>query len=260
MTAPKPYLRLILILSGIFFLLHVVFLGVAPLWGSSEAREAQVVWTIFSFDEWILPLRNGIIPSKPPLFHWLGTLLSYGLGDVTLFSVRLVSLLAATGTLFVTLYTTAILWVRERQAPPTLPILVAWFCMITTYIFLVSAGDAKVDMLFTFWVTCAVAWYLRATRYELIEGASEDLGKAYAGMWLFCALAALTKALLALCCRCSSVLPPAGISVLSVRHLKNLLCLASPPSLQCSLLPPGIGLHTCKEVNHSSTNTSFLRM
>lgn len=38
-----------------------------------EAREGLVVTAMLDQDELVLPLRNGtVIPSKPPLFHWIG--------------------------------------------------------------------------------------------------------------------------------------------------------------------------------------------
>src|ERR1044071_6720919 len=43
----------------------------APIWQHGEAREGLVVWGIVHNNEWILPFRNGELPSKPPLFHWL---------------------------------------------------------------------------------------------------------------------------------------------------------------------------------------------
>src|SRR5947208_15036062 len=37
-----------------------------------EAREGLVVREMLSTGDWILPLWNGsIVPSKPPIFHWL---------------------------------------------------------------------------------------------------------------------------------------------------------------------------------------------
>ncbi len=54
-------------------------LGNIPFYTKGEPREAVVVWEIYINGEWVLPLRNGTeIPSKPPLFHWLGAFVSYG--------------------------------------------------------------------------------------------------------------------------------------------------------------------------------------
>ena len=71
-----------LILS-ICFLLFFYRLGAAPFFDKQEAREALVVWEINRTGNWILPLRNGDeIPAKPPLFHWLGALVSKSINRV----------------------------------------------------------------------------------------------------------------------------------------------------------------------------------
>jgi 4-amino-4-deoxy-L-arabinose transferase-like glycosyltransferase len=36
-----------------------------------EAREGLVVQDLVARGHWVLPLRNGELPSKPPLFHWI---------------------------------------------------------------------------------------------------------------------------------------------------------------------------------------------
>lgn len=92
-------LRYLAIALAVYSALQLTFLGLAPISGSSEAREAQVIDTIIRDHEWILPLRNGIIPSKPPLFHWLGALASGAAGEVSEFTARLPSHLAALGIL-----------------------------------------------------------------------------------------------------------------------------------------------------------------
>jgi 4-amino-4-deoxy-L-arabinose transferase-like glycosyltransferase len=65
-----------------------------PIWHHGEAREALVVQGIIHNHQWILPLRNGELPSKPPLFHWLAALpaLLFGTND---FTVRLPSVIGA---------------------------------------------------------------------------------------------------------------------------------------------------------------------
>jgi len=95
-------------------LLYVRGLGEASFYSRGEPREATVVWEIYTSGEWILPLRNGhIIPSKPPLFHWLGALFSLAGGSVSELTVRLPSaLLATTGVLLTYAVGTAV-WGAE---------------------------------------------------------------------------------------------------------------------------------------------------
>src|SRR2546427_10086500 len=44
----------------------------SDLYQGGEAREGLVVREMLRTGDWILPLWNGsVMPSKPPLFHWL---------------------------------------------------------------------------------------------------------------------------------------------------------------------------------------------
>src|SRR5216684_9297 len=77
-------------------LLYLWGLGDLPFHTKGEPREATVVWEIYHSGEWVLPLRNGsIIPSKPPLFHWLGACFSLIRGELNEFTIRLPSALLA---------------------------------------------------------------------------------------------------------------------------------------------------------------------
>jgi 4-amino-4-deoxy-L-arabinose transferase-like glycosyltransferase len=85
--------------DGLFFV--VIFFGLfvrlalaPPIWHHGEAREALVVQGIVRNREWILPLRNGEIPSKPPFFHWLAALPAFVFGPSDLI-VRLPSTIGA---------------------------------------------------------------------------------------------------------------------------------------------------------------------
>ena len=69
-------------------LLRVLF--APPIWNRGEAREGLVVLGIVHNQQWILPLRNGELPSKPPLFHWVAASASLILGESD-FSTRLPS-------------------------------------------------------------------------------------------------------------------------------------------------------------------------
>ena len=77
-------------------ILYMWQLGELPFYTKGQPREATVVWEIYTHGEWILPLRNGhLIPSKPPLFHWLGALCSFALGELSEFTIRLPSAILA---------------------------------------------------------------------------------------------------------------------------------------------------------------------
>lgn len=148
-----------------------------PIHERGEAREALVVRDIVQHGEWVLPHRQGVIASKPPLFHWLAAATSHavGLSDA---SVRVPSALAA--------------WV---MAAATLALgrmmggaLVGWLAvgvLLGTVGFWRSALEARVDMVFAAAVTVSLAafwaWHERGTR----------AGRALC--WLAAGVAALTK-------------------------------------------------------------------
>jgi len=91
-------LLVLLLVSMVLFFLD---LGSLPFYTKGEPREALQVWREVHAGEWILPLRNGTeIPSKPPLFHWLGGLTSLLSGQVNEFTVRFPSAALATLVVF----------------------------------------------------------------------------------------------------------------------------------------------------------------
>src|SRR5437667_321528 len=94
--------------------LYLWGLGDLPFYTKGEPREGTIVWEIYTSGEWILPLRNGqIIPSKPPLFHWLGTLVSLSWGEVNELTIRLPSALLAVLGVLLTYGTGTALWGAE---------------------------------------------------------------------------------------------------------------------------------------------------
>ena len=65
-----------------------------PIWNRGEAREGLVVQGIVHNQQWILPFRNGELPSKPPLFHWIAASGASVLGESD-FTLRLPSAIGA---------------------------------------------------------------------------------------------------------------------------------------------------------------------
>ncbi len=116
-----------------------------------EAREGLVVQDIVGKGHWILPRRNGDLPSKPPLFHWAGALATrtFGASDA---SLRLPSALAA---IVVVLATQALgVWIGGRT--------VGWLAsgiLIGMVPFLNAAVEARVDMVFAAALTLALAGF-----------------------------------------------------------------------------------------------------
>ena len=78
-------------------------LGSSDFVGDDEALDAGVVWTIHTQGEWLYPEFNGeYLPPKPPLLYWLGATIAGITGRADEWAVRLPSVLAAAGTVFVT--------------------------------------------------------------------------------------------------------------------------------------------------------------
>lgn len=149
----------VLLLTGVFLFSSLLLIGIAPIGGSSEAREAQVISVIQRTGEWILPLRNGIVPSKPPLYHWFGAALATLRGNTTPSVARAVSVLFSALTMILTAmlcYRLASFRsdhdLRIKENTPILTIIILW----TSYLFVEITLAARVDMVFTFFSTAAV--------------------------------------------------------------------------------------------------------
>jgi len=113
-----------------------------------------VVWEIVSNGEWILPLRDGTeIPSKPPLFHWLGALVSTALGRVDEFTVRFPSALLGLCGVLLTYVTGKRFWGMEAGRTAAL-------VLATNFEWWRTAVAARVDMTLTFFLVAAFLWFL----------------------------------------------------------------------------------------------------
>jgi 4-amino-4-deoxy-L-arabinose transferase-like glycosyltransferase len=129
-----------------------------PLWSPpiarhGEAREGLVVQDVVRHDRWVLPLRNGELPSKPPLFHWIGAGVAsiIGLSDA---AVRAPSALAAIAMTV----TTYALGVTAGGR------VVGWLAagiLVGTHDFADLASVARVDMVFAACVVLGLVAFLR---------------------------------------------------------------------------------------------------
>ncbi len=129
-----------------------------PIGAHGEAREGLVVQDIVAHGRWALPLRNGELPSKPPLYHWIAAGAAEARGEVSDVMVRLPSALAAAVVVMATFL----------FAVDTGGRLSAWLAIGALFgmlRFWVSATEARVDMLFTACVAVALVafyrWYRR---------------------------------------------------------------------------------------------------
>ncbi len=161
-------------------LIFIWGLGDIPFYTKGQPREATVIWEIYHNGDWILPLRNGhIIPSKPPLFHWLGTLAALALGQLSEFSIRLPSALLALIGVLLTYRVGAVLWGVEAG-------LIAGLTLATSFEWVRAATTARVDMVLTFFMVAAFFSFWSMYREQRV-GWGEALG-------FFCLLGLATLA------------------------------------------------------------------
>lgn len=86
---------LFFILTGICVLVLLPFLGMTFFHTKGEPREAVVALSMLQYDNWILPINNGVdIPFKPPFFHWCIAIFSTLTGHVSEYTSRLPSAIA----------------------------------------------------------------------------------------------------------------------------------------------------------------------
>lgn len=151
-SAKIVHVVLLIAVCGVLFFSH---LGTFPFFNRGEPREALVVLDIVHNGNWLFPLRMGFgIPSKPPLFHWVGAVTSIVRGQVTEVTVRFPSaLFAALGVLL-------IYGLGQKIYNPNIGFL-AGLILATSVGYQQIAIAARVDMTLTFFVSLSlVLFYL----------------------------------------------------------------------------------------------------
>lgn len=145
------HVRDAVLLGCLLGLLFALPLRGSPITHHGEAREGLVVQDVVAHRHWILPRRNGELPSKPPLFHWTAaaTTKLFGASDATL---RLPSAIAA----FVTLVAVLAL---GRTIDGAVTGWLACGMLLGSAPFVTAATEARVDMVFTAAITLALAGF-----------------------------------------------------------------------------------------------------
>ena len=167
----------ITLLLALCFLQFFWRLGDAPFYSRGESREGLVVWEMFKTGNWILPMINGeYIPFKPPLFHWVGALISKLTGDVNELTVRFPSALFATLGALLTYIAGARLW-DERTGR------LAAFVLATNSQWWRAGTQAQVDMTLAFFITATLLLFY----YMYQEGKHSRLYSIALAFLLACA-------------------------------------------------------------------------
>lgn len=149
-SPPLRSLALAVAVAVVAFAVYFVPIYDTPFYTKGEAREAVLVQAMVQTGNYVLPFRNGTeIPSKPPLFHWLGALASMPVGSVTEAATRLPSVLAAAIALGMTA------WLGRRWFGSAAGI-VAAVILGSSVTFFVSATTARVDMVLAAAITIAL--------------------------------------------------------------------------------------------------------
>jgi hypothetical protein len=155
-TAESLHLLILGCVCGIVFFAN---LGRIPFYDKGEPREALVVRDIVSNGNWIFPLKlEQQIPSKPPLFHWVGALTSLIWQGMTETTVRFPSALFASLGVFLVYY-------LGKRLYDSLTGLFAGLILATFVVYQTAGVEARVDMTLTFWLTLTLALF-----YGLYQG------------------------------------------------------------------------------------------
>ena len=164
---PPPPARLLIV--ALYALVVVLAWGGTELWGlgkapfhtKGEPREGLVVWEMTHGGGWVLPRRNGVeLPSKPPLFHWLGAVTSLVHGNTDEWSIRFPSAALSLGALLCVFAAGTALWTPRAG-------LVSALTLMTTFEWARAATGARVDMTLTFGLQLALfslLFFLRPRR------------------------------------------------------------------------------------------------
>ena len=147
-SAQRFHFLALLVLCGLLFFPS---LAKIPFFNKGEPREALVVLEIYQHGDWLFPLKRGEeIPSKPPLFHWFGTLASIAWGDVTEATVRLPSaVLASLGVLLI--------YILGRYIVEPKTAFLAGVILATSVGYQSEAINARVDMTLSFFMTLTLS-------------------------------------------------------------------------------------------------------
>ena len=149
-----------LIFAIFITLFFLPWLGLKQLHSRGEAREALVAQSMLISGNYILPKSySDLVPSKPPMLHWLINIAAKVTGDLNEFSVRLpVALASIIFAFYFALYLQSIGY-KNYFIPPLL--------LITSIQWFRHSNTARVDMLLTVGTVIAI---LELYKWRMLNG------------------------------------------------------------------------------------------
>jgi 4-amino-4-deoxy-L-arabinose transferase-like glycosyltransferase len=140
-TWPAPRRLGLLVL---LFATAIATAGIAtiPFYTRGEPREALVMRAMVEGGGWVLPLRNGELPRKPPFFHWIGAAAGWLLGGVDELTARLPSALSS-------VLAALVVFVWAGASGGAVGGALTALGTITSFEWMRAATTARVDMVYT---------------------------------------------------------------------------------------------------------------
>ena len=170
--------RIVLVVAAVLFVINI---WGYDLWAPDEPYYGEGAREMVVDGQWLVCHTNGEFDDdKPPLFFWLIALLSLPFGEVSSLTARLPSVLAAFGTVLLTLYLGR-RWSSERTA------VLAAFVLATTYMFWDKARSVQPDMVLVFLIWAALAVF------ETWRAGDADGRRAGLLFWFLLGLSVLDK-------------------------------------------------------------------
>jgi len=175
-TYPSFHIFILVALCSIIFLVN---LGGWDLWGPDEPRYAQVAKEMMESGNWAVPhLNSKVYPDKPPVFFWLITLSSIVKGEVTSFTARFPSAIAAVLGIFLTYLLGSKLYNLRAG-------FISALVLATTVEYFWLGHRANIDMTLTLFILSALLFFY--------QGYQKPRKRYYYFFYLSMALATLTK-------------------------------------------------------------------
>ncbi|MBI3409133.1 MAG: glycosyltransferase family 39 protein [Planctomycetes bacterium] len=154
----------------------------------NEGLRAILAREMLRTGNWIVPTLYGEpLLTKPPGMYIAIALCSWPFGDVTEWTARLPSAIAATATVLL------VFWYFSRQLGPRAGLVAALMMPITPF-WLDKSTTAEIDMLQVAWVTAAILFFLRGMESALAVGSR--LNEAPRFLWILAAMICLAGGVL----------------------------------------------------------------